>query len=224
MLAAEAARIVGRIGLSEAEPDLVELSKRPEDVTRQAAIEALAVLGSAVGAEALATALSDPQKDIRMAAVKAIEAVRPEGAAVLVAGIVDRSDMSGRDPGEQMTFMRAYATIAGDEAVPLLARLLNGRKWWGGRRAPATRTCAARALGVVGSPAARAALQKAASDRAVPVKSAVRVALRAIDSDSDERLAVGELPDDSETDQVADPLELDMKLDLDDQGGKEGSS
>ena len=77
---------------------------------------------------------------------------------------------------------------------------------------------------MVGSPAARAALQKAASDRAVPVKSAVRVALRAIDSDSDERLAVGELPDDSETDQVADPLELDMKLDLDDQGEKGGSS
>lgn len=224
MLAAEAARIVGRIGLSEAEPDLVELSKRPEDVTRQAAIEALAILGSAVGAEALAAALSDPGKDIRMAAVKAIEVVRPEGAAVLVAGIVDRSDMSERDQGEQMAFMRAYARIAGDEAVPLLAKLLNGRKWWGGRRSPATRTCAARALGVVGSPAAQAALQKAAADRAAPVKSAVRVALKAIDSDSDERLAVGEIPDESENDQVADPLELDMNIDLDDQGEKGGSS
>ncbi|MGB5527517.1 MAG: HEAT repeat domain-containing protein, partial [Gemmatimonadota bacterium] len=107
MLAAEAARIVGRIGLREAEPDLVELSKRPEDVTRQAAIEALAILGSAVGAEALATALSDPEKNIRMAAVKAIEAVRPERAAGLLAGIVDRSDKSDRDQGEQMAFMRA---------------------------------------------------------------------------------------------------------------------
>jgi len=224
MLAAEAARIVGRIGLTEAEPDLIELSKRPEDVTRQAAIEALAILGSAVGAEALTAALSDPGKDIRMAAVKAIEAVRPEGAAILVAGIVEQSDTSERDQGEQMAFMRAYARIAGDEAVPLLAKLLNGRKWWGGRRSPATRTCAARALGVVGSPAAQAALQKAASDRAAPVKSAVRVALRAIDADSDERLAVGEIPDEGEKDQVADPLELDMNIDLDDQGEKGGSS
>ena len=224
MLAAEAARIVGRIGLREAEPDLVELSKRPEDVTRQAAIEALAILGSAVGAEALATALSDPGKDIRMAAVKAIEAVRPEGAAGLLAGIVDRADQSDRDQGEQMAFMKAYATIAGDEAVPLLARLLNGRKWWGGRRPPSTRTCAARALGVVGSPAARTALQKAASDRAAPVKSAVRVALRAVDSDSDERVAVGELPDEPEENLVTDPLELDMSIDIDDEDGKEGSS
>lgn len=224
MLAAEAARIVGRIGLREAEPDLIELSKRPEDVTRQAAIEALAILGSAVGAEALATALSDPGKDIRMAAVKAIEAVRPEGAATLLAGIVGRSDLSNRDQGEQMAFMRAYATISGDDAVHLLGRLLNGRKWWGGRRAPSTRTCAARALGVVGSPAAQDALQKAATDRAAPVKSAVRIALRAVDSDSDERVAVGELPDEPEENLVAHPLELDMDIDFDNGGGKEGSS
>jgi len=224
MLAAEAARIVARIGLREAEPDLVELSKRPEDVTRQAAIEALAILGSAVGAEALATALSDPGKDIRMAAVKAIVAVRPDGAATLLAGIVDRSDLSDRAQGEQMAFMRAYGTIAGDEAVPLLEKLLNGRKWWGGRRAPLTRACAARALGVVGTPAAQSALQKAASDRAAPVKSAVRVALRAIDSDSDQRVKVAMLSEEPEEDLVEDPLELDMDIDLDDESGKGGPS
>jgi HEAT repeat protein len=224
MLAAEAARIVARIGLREAEPDLVELSKRPEDVTRQAAIEALAILGSAVGAEALATALSDPGKDIRMAAVKAIVAVRPDGAATLLAGIVDRSDLSDRAQGEQMAFMRAYGTLAGDEAVPLLEKRLNGRKWWGGRRAPLTRACAARALGVVGTPAAQSALQKAASDRAAPVKSAVRVALRAIDSDSDERVKVAMLSEEPEEDLVEDPLELDMDIDLDDESGKGGPS
>jgi len=123
-----------------------------------------------------------------------------------------------------MAFMRAYATIAGDDAVPLLAKLLNGRKWWGGRRSPSTRTCAARALGVVGSPPARSALLKAAADRAAPVKSAVRVALKAVDSDSDERLAVGELPDEPDENLVADPLELDMDIDSDEDGGKEGSS
>jgi hypothetical protein len=37
-------------------------------------------------------------------------------------------------------------------------------------------------------------------------------------------LAVGEIPDGSEKDQVADALELDMNLDMDDEDGKEGSS
>lgn len=222
MLAAEAARIVARLGLREAEPHLVELTKRPEDVTRQAAIEGLAILGSDAGAEAVAAALSDSGKDIRMAAVKAIVAVGAGGAADLLAKTIRRS-ISDRDQGEQMAFMRAYATVARGEAVPLLAKLLNGRKWWGGRRSPDTRACAARALAIVGSPAAKAALGKAASDRAAPVKSAVRVALRAIDSDSDERLRAAALPDEAEEDRVEDPVELD-RIDLIDTEEKGGSA
>jgi HEAT repeat protein len=221
MLAAEAARIVGRIGLLEAEPFLVELSNRPEDVTRQAAIEALAILGSSVGAGVLSTALSDPQKDIRMTAVKAIVAVRPEGASALLAEIIGKSDIGDRDQGEQMAFMRSYAVLAGDEAVPLLSVILNGRKWWGGRRAPVTRACAARALGVVGSPAAKSALAKSASDKAAPVKSAVRVALKNLDADSDERLEAA-LPEEDDRELVADPLDLDMEID--DKTGMEGAS
>ncbi len=222
MLAAEAARIVGRIGLLEAEPFLVELSNRPEDVTRQAAIEALAILGSSVGAGVLSTALSDPQKDIRMAAVKAVVAVRPEGASALLAEIIGKSDIGDRDQGEQMAFMRSYAVLAGDEAVPLLSVILNGRKWWGGRRAPVTRACAARALGVVGSPAAKSALAKSASDKAAPVKSAVRVALKTLDADSDERFEAAALPEEDDRELVADPLDLDMEID--DRTGMEGAS
>jgi len=225
MLAAEAARIVGRLELREAEPDLIELSKRPEDVTRQAAIEALALLGSAAGAEALATALSDSGRDIRMAAVSALVAVHPDGAASLLADIVGGSDLADREQGEQMAFMRAFATLAGDEATPLLAKILNGRKWWGGRRPATTRACAARALAMIGSDAARTTLRKAASDRAAPVKSAVRVALRAIDVDPDERMDVASLEEeDPSREIVEDPVDLRMQIDVGDGGGKEGSA
>jgi HEAT repeat protein len=213
MLAAEAARIVGRLGLTDAEPDLIELSKRPEDVTRQAAIEARAILGSAAGAEALATALSDPGKDIRIAAVNAIVAVRPDGAAALIGGIISGSEIRDRDQGEQMAFLHAYASLAGDESVPTLARLLNGRKWWGGRHAPVLRACAARALAVAGTPAARTALQKAAADKAAPVKSAVRVALKSIDADAQGTPEAGS---------VEDPVEL--TVDLEEDGEKGGAS
>jgi HEAT repeat protein len=224
MIAAEDARIVGRLGLTEAEPDLIELSRRPEDVTRQAAIEALAVLGSAVGAEALTTALSDPGKDIRMAAVNAIAAVHPEGAAALLGDMIGGSDLADRDQGEQMAFMRAYAMIAEDGAVSLFAKLLNGRKWWGGRRPSNLRACAARALGLIGSPAARSALEKATADRAAPVKSAVRVALRAIDSDSDEALGAAVLTEELVEEVIEDPLDLDMNIDLDAEDGEEETS
>ena len=112
--------------------------------------------------------------------------------------------------------------MAGDDAIPLLGRLLNGRKWWGGRQAPALRACAARALAVIGTPAARVALQKAAADKAAPVKSAVRVALKSMDSDEDERLQVGALPDEDEGETVEDPVEL--TVDVEDAGDKGGAS
>lgn len=221
MLAAEAARIVGRLGLTDAEPYLIELSRRPEDITRQAAIEALAILGSDVGAEALTTALSDSGKDIRMAAVNAIAAVRPEGAGSLLAGIIS-SKLGDRDQGEQMAFLRAYAAIERDASVPLLAKLLNGRKWWGGRHPSTLRGCAARALGVVGTPGARKALEKAAGDKTATVKGAVRVALRYIDTDSDERLmaAGGEPP----MHPVQDPVDLNLDSEPGEAADREGAS
>ena len=221
MLAAEAARIVGRLGLTDAEPYLIELSKRPEDITRQAAIEALAILGSAAGAEALTEALSDSGKDIRMAAVNAMAAVRPEGAGPLLANIIS-SDLGDRDQGEQMAFLRAYAAIERDAAVPLLAKVLNGRKWWGGRHPSTLRGCAARALGVVGTPEARKALERAADDKTAAVKGAVRVALRYIDTDSDERLmaAGGEPP----IEPVKDPVDLDLDFAPGDAADREGTS
>jgi HEAT repeat protein len=217
MLAAEAARIVGRLGLREAEADLVELARRPEDVTRQAAIEALTMLESEVGGEVLTEALSDPAKEIRLAAVNAIASADPAGAEALLGSLISRADMGERDQGEQMAFIKAYAVVAGDSGVPLLASMLNGRKWWGGRRATALRAIAARALGLIGSEAARSELQKAASDKAAPVKSAVRVALRSIDSDSDERMRVATAgtekgDDESPSEAAADgePIDIDI--------------
>lgn len=219
MLAAEAARIVGRLGLTAAEQDLVELSKRPEDVTRQAAIEALAMLGSESGAQALTTALSDPGRDIRLAALSAVEAARPAGVEELLGEIID-SALANRDQGEQMAFLRVYAALGGEDAVHRLSKLLNGRKWWGGRRSSTLRAGAARALGLVGSTEARAALEKAANDRSAAVRSSVRVSLKALDAGSEERLQVARY-EESPGDTHGDPLDLRRELESDGSHGEE---
>lgn len=216
MLAAEAARIVGRLGLTEAEQDLLDLVRRPADVTRQAGIEALALLGSQAGTEVLAEALADPSREIRLAAVNAIIAVRPPEAESLLGSWVAGSDLADRDQGEQMAFFKAYAAAAGDEGVPALAKLLNGRKWWGGRHPPSLRANAARTLGIIASGQARRELERAAGDRAAPVRSAVRVALRALESDSDERVRAAEL---TSVDPVDDDIRAGEPLDVSEEDG-----
>lgn len=194
MLVAEAARIVARLGVPDTEDALREVAGRPEAVARAAAVEALGAGGSPGSLEAILAALGDEDRSVRAAAIDAIGRRRPAGAApVLIARLRD-GRLEEFEESEQVSFLKACVAVCGDELVDELSRLLNGRRWWGGRRSPGLRASAARALGLVGSPAARDALLRSREDRAAAVKSAVRVALSQIerapgggDADEEER-------------------------------------
>ncbi len=182
MLAAEAARIVARLRIKNAEPALTELSKRPESVVRLAALEALASLESATGVRALFEAMSDPDREIRTAATDAIARIRPPGAAEVLQQRLRAGAARNYDDMEQMSFLKTCVAVCGDTIVVDLSKILNGRRWWGGRRPPTFRASAARALGLVGTDEARRELQKSAGDKTASVNSAVRAALRDLES------------------------------------------
>jgi len=186
VLAAEAARICGRLNLTDLEPDLLALAGRPEAVTRRAAIEALTAIGSLAGMDALGAALGDGGREVRLAAVEAVAELKPAGAKDMLEEWLLSPDMEDRDNAEQVAFFKAFGQVAGDEGVPVLDKILNGRKWFGGRYSAAIRGAAARSLGMIGSSAARDVLQKAADDKVAPVRSSVRVAMKFMDSDGDE--------------------------------------
>jgi len=178
MLAAEAARMVTRLGFSDAEPDLVDLAAQSSPICRLAAIEAIEALQLRSAGAVLLRGLEDADREVRVAAVRAIGTLRPAGAESVLEREIAASSFLHRDPAEQMTFFKAYALAGGEKRLQTLDRLLNGRRWWGGRKPVALRSLAARALAVVGGPEARDALQRAAADRNPQVQSAVRVALR----------------------------------------------
>ena len=185
VLAAEAAGIAGRLHMEDLEPDLIALAGRPEPVTRRAAIVALTAIGSLAGMDALEAALGDAGREVRLAAVEAVAELKPAGAEDMLKEWLLDAAMEDRDNAEQVAFFKAFGQVAGDGGVPVLDRILNGRKWFGGRHSAAIRGAAARSLGMIGSAAARAVLQKAANDKAAPVRSSVRVALRFMDSGED---------------------------------------
>ena len=182
MLAAEAARIVARLRITRAEPALTELSRRPESVVRLAALEALASLESAAGIQALFAAMGDSDREIRTAATDAIERIRPPGASEQLQQRLKAAAVRSYDDVEQVSFLKTCVAVCGDRIVTDLSQILNGRRWWGGRQPPAFRASAARALGLVGTDEARRELQKSAGDKTASVNSAVRAALRDLDS------------------------------------------
>jgi HEAT repeat protein len=91
---------------------------------------------------------------------------------------IESRELEDRGQREKRALFEAFGGIAGGEGLPVLEPLLRGRNPAGPRPSPHTRACAAIALGIIGTPEARAALGQAASDKDPLVRSAVGAALR----------------------------------------------
>lgn len=182
MLSAEASGIVARLGVPGAVEGLVQAARRPETIARRAAVEALGHSEAEEAAEPVFAALGDAEPVVRVAAVGALARLGGPQAEAALRGEVEARGFASREPAEQMAYLKGLVAVAGDDAVTPLAELLNGRRWWGGRHAPSLRASAARALAILATPEAVAALRAALDDRSSAVAHAARVSLRHVES------------------------------------------
>lgn len=174
-----AARAAGRMKIEGARPKLLELATRPEESLRHAAVEALSAMPSVEVLGALQRALDDGSRDVRIAALEGLARLRHRPAHGALGKLLTTARVAEADLTEQVAYFETYATIAGDAGVALLAGILNARKLLGRRPPPQVRACAARALGVIGTPAVRDPLARASEDPDPVVRSAARRALGA---------------------------------------------
>jgi hypothetical protein len=172
-----AARLAGQLGQNEAVPALSEVMQRSDPTLRRVAVEALVRIRSAPALDALMRALTDVDREVRIAAARGISTLRYPPARERLEGLLDSRIVREADLTEKIAFFEAYGSVANAESVAMLDRLLNGRKLLG-RESPEIRACAAMALGRVGTPAARAALQKSKDDQNPMVRNAVMKSLR----------------------------------------------
>jgi len=145
---------------------------------RRAAVAALADLRSSQAIEPLQRALEDPDRDVRITAARGLGELRIQSVRERFEAIIKGRGLREADLTEKRAFFEAYGSLAGNEGVPFLDRILNGRSLLRRREPSDMRACAAIGLGKIGSPAARAALQRAGSDADPVVRSAVNRALR----------------------------------------------
>lgn len=184
-VAAEAARIAGKLSLSDAAEAIAGLLERPEKEVRLAAVEALTELRTSMAGNPLLRALTDESRDVRVAAARGLGHLRYRpGYRDLEKRIVSK-DVRACDLTEQLALFEAYGRSAGEEGVRLLNRMLNGRRFLWIRYPGQIRACAARALGLIGGQAATAALNEALRDRDPVVTSAVQRALRGTQEGTD---------------------------------------
>lgn len=173
-----ALRLVGQLGTAAAVPGLARLLRMAETPLRADAVGVLADIGSPSALQALERAIDDLDRDVRVATYRAIGSRKHAGALPRLLDAIRRKDTRGADLGEKMALFEAFGALCGNSGVNELDGLLNARGLLGARENAEVRACAARALGLIGTPLAMNALQRAADTKDVVVRNAVARAMR----------------------------------------------
>ena len=178
VIALGAVRIVGQMALTSAAPVVAALMTRANANVRKAAVEALVAIKSGAALDALQNALEDGDRDVRVAAARGLSNLRYQPARARLETMLQAARLRDADLTEKIAFFEAFGAVANQDSVAMLDRLLNGKNMLRQKQSPEIRACAAMALGKVGTPAARAALEKAISETNPMVRNAVAKAMR----------------------------------------------
>ncbi len=179
LVASEAIRRTGELRTPAAVTPLARTLVPPAPTAiRLASVHALAEIGSPSALKLLEQALADPERDVRVGAIRAIGTRQHRAALPLLKDMVGGRGIRDVDLTEKLAVFEAYGVLAGDDGVSLLAGLLTSRGFFGRREDPEIRACAATALGRIGTSTALAALRGAADDKDVLVRNAINRALR----------------------------------------------
>jgi HEAT repeat protein len=178
LVAFEAIRRAGAMKTSAAVSSLAAIIEHGSPEMRLAGVASLSEIASPGALQVLERALTDEDRDIRIATVKVLGARNHVAALRGIEAHMKTKALREGALAEKMAFFETYGMLCGDKGVPMLADILNTRRILGGREDGELRACAAMALGKIGSSLAMNALQKALADRDVVVRNAVSRAVR----------------------------------------------
>jgi HEAT repeat protein len=167
-----------RLRLQQAVPGLDRLLSHREAEIRVAAVEALEALGTPGALAALERALDDSDRTVRLAAVTAVTRSGSRGALRRLEAVVQGKGPRELERAERRQYFEAYAVLAGAPALPMLASLLQPGGLFKRGSTPEIRTCAAYAVAKLGTPEARAVLERVQNDKELAVRNAASRALR----------------------------------------------
>ena len=174
----EAIRRSGALHTAAAVAPLSQVMTDGDQSRRLLAVQALKDIASPGALQVLERAVDDPDRDVRVAALRALGAKAYKPALPRIDAAVKGKRAREVDLTEKMALFEAYGALVGDGGTTVLDDLLNGKGFLGKREDSELRACAAMALGKIGGHRATAALRKASNEKDVVVRNAINKALR----------------------------------------------
>lgn len=173
-----AVHLSARLATPAAVPGLARLLRGTDVKLRIEAIQALGAIGSPAALQAIERGIDDGARDVRVAVYRVFTASAHAAVLPRLLDALRRKELRTADLSEKMALFEAFGGMCGEAGVGELDKMLNSRGLLSYREPTETRACAARALGMIGSPAATTALQRASETKDVVVRSAVLRAIR----------------------------------------------
>jgi hypothetical protein len=176
--ALEMVRLAGRLRLSGAPEGMEHLLEHGDHQLKLAVVDALTAIASPTALRLLERCVEDPERDVRIGAVRFLSSRGHRGAFQRIEAAVTGNKLRQADLTEKIAFFEAYGAMAGPSGVPVLEKILVQRGLLGRRELTETRACAAMALGKTRTAEARAVLERAQQDKDILVRNAASQALR----------------------------------------------
>lgn len=170
--------LCGRLALQGSVPGLGFTVGHKEQPIRLASVNALVAIGTAGAMQTLERAMDDADREVRIAAVRALGNRGYKNALKRLQIAVLNRGLKNADLTERIAFFEAYAQIAGPSSLDPLARILRPAGMFSRKESSESRACAAIALARLGTAEARDILQQAKDDKDLVVRNAVNRALR----------------------------------------------
>jgi len=158
------ATLLGRIGTVAAVPPLQALLRRPDVRVLRAAVAALAGVQDEAAARALHTVLRSVRGEARSMVIAVLVGLKDPRVVPMLLHVLHDSRALGADHTLVLETLAALATIRDDRAVPAIAQLAVARRWTAWFRTRRLRLAALRTLLRLGTPASRAAFDRAVAD------------------------------------------------------------
>jgi hypothetical protein len=178
VVVAGACSLAGKMQLTDAAPVVARLLGHETPRVRIAAVEAAVEMKAPTAVAALQDALTDQERDVRIAAARGLGALKYRPAAPYFRSVIEGRAIRRADISEKIAVFESYGLLQDPEGVRLLDGLLNTRGLFGKKESGEIRACAALGLGKMGLPEAAEALQKAQGEEDPVIKSAVNRAMR----------------------------------------------
>jgi HEAT repeat protein len=170
--------VMGSIGSAEGVKYLKPLIHHQDLRIRKEIITALIKIPGPEAGAILTLMMEDEDKRIRSLTCRGLTKRREKGALPVLMKLLKDAGFRDKSPDEKKHLLESYVSIGGNEAIPLLTRMVNKRSWLKRDQHNETRVFAIRALGLMDTGEAKDALISLSKKRNKVLRKTCEDALR----------------------------------------------